>query len=103
MFDDFVEDCGRQNDWTDSTYEKFAAVKNHLINFRERLTFEFFDERGLNDYVIYLRDIKDLYAKLIIEVMNALTKLHLNMPCLEHTLVVERLSVMRLHWVFLRK
>ena len=25
VFDDFVEDCGRQNDWTDSTYEKFAA------------------------------------------------------------------------------
>ena len=60
VFDDFVEDCGRQNDWTDSTYEKFAAVKNHLINFREGLTFEFFDERGLNDYVIYLRDIKEM-------------------------------------------
>jgi len=60
VFDDFVEDCGRQNDWTDSTYEKFAAVKNHLTNFREGLTFEFFDERGLNDYVIYLRDVKEM-------------------------------------------
>ena len=60
VFDDFVEDCGRQNDWTDSTYEKFAAVKNHLTNFRKGLTFEFFDERGLNDYVIYLRDIKEM-------------------------------------------
>jgi len=35
--------------------------------------------------------------------MSALTKLHLNMPCLEHTLVVERLSVMHLHRGFLRK
>ena len=60
VFDDFVEDCGRQNNWTDSTFEKFAAVKNHLTNFREGLTFEFFDERGLNDYVIYLRDIKEM-------------------------------------------
>ena len=60
VFDDFVEDCGRQNDWTNSTYEKFAAVKNHLTNFRERLTFEFFDERGLNDYVGYLRDVKEM-------------------------------------------
>ncbi|ATV29784.1 integrase [Prevotella intermedia] len=60
VFDDFVEDCGRQNNWTDSTFEKFAAVKNHLTNFRERLTFEFFDERGLNDYVGYLRDIKEM-------------------------------------------
>ena len=60
IFDDFVRDCGRQNDWTDSTYEKFAAVKNHLINFRNELTFDFFDEKGLNDYVAYLRDIKEM-------------------------------------------
>ena len=60
VFDDFVEDCGRQNNWTDSTFEKFAAVKNHLTNFREGLTFEFFDERGLNDYVGYLRDVKEM-------------------------------------------
>ena len=60
VFDDFVEDCGRQNNWTDSTFEKFAAVKNHLTNFREGLTFEFFDERGLNYYVGYLRDVKEM-------------------------------------------
>ena len=59
-FDEFVRDCGRQNDWTDSTYEKFAAVKNHLMNFRDELTFEFFNERGLNDYVGYLRDVKEM-------------------------------------------
>ena len=59
-FDEFVRDCGRQNDWTDSTYEKFAAVKNHLMNFRDELTFDFFDERGLNNYVTYLRDVKEM-------------------------------------------
>ena len=59
-FDEFVRDCGRQNDWTDSTYEKFTAVKNHLMNFRDGLTFEFFDEKGLNDYVTYLRDVKEM-------------------------------------------
>ena len=59
-FDEFVRDCGRQNDWTDSTYEKFAAVKNHLMNFRDGLTFDFFDEKGLNDYVTYLRDVKEM-------------------------------------------
>ena len=56
----FVRDCGQQNDWTDSTYEKFAAVKNHLTNFRDGLTFDFFDEKGLNDYVTYLRDVKEM-------------------------------------------
>ena len=60
VFDDFVEDCGRQNNWTDSTFEKFAAVKNHLMNFRDELTFDFFDERGLNNYVTYLRDVKEM-------------------------------------------
>ena len=60
VFDDFVRDCGQQNDWTDSTYEKFAAVKNHLMNFRDGLTFDFFDENGLNDYVTYLRDIREM-------------------------------------------
>jgi len=35
-------------------------VKNHLTNFREGLTFEFFDERGLNDYISYLRDVKEM-------------------------------------------
>ena len=59
-FDEFVRDCGRQNDWTDSTYEKFAAVKNHLMNFRTELTFDSFDEKGLNDYVTYLRDVKEM-------------------------------------------
>ena len=60
VFDEFVRDYGRQNDWTDSTYEKFAAVKNHLMNFRDGLTFDFFDEKGLNDYVTYLRDVKEM-------------------------------------------
>lgn len=60
VFDEFVRDRGRQNDRTDSTYEKFAAVKNHLMNFRDGLTFDFFDEKGLNDYVTYLRDVKEM-------------------------------------------
>ena len=60
VFDEFARDCGRQNDWTESTYEKFAAVKNHLMNFRDGLTFDFFDEKGLNDYVTYLRDVKEM-------------------------------------------
>ena len=59
-FDDFVRVCGRQNGWTHATYEKFAAVKNHLMNFRDELTFDFFDEKGLNDYVTYLRDVKEM-------------------------------------------
>ena len=59
-FDDFVRVCGRQNDWTHSTFEKFAAVKNHLKNFRSELSFDFFDEEGLTEYVQYLREVREM-------------------------------------------
>ena len=59
-FDDFVRVCGRQNDWTQSTFEKFAAVKNHLKNFRSELSFDFFDEEGLTEYVQYLREEREM-------------------------------------------
>ena len=59
-FDDFVRVCGRQNDWTHSTIEKFAAVKNHLKNFRSELSFDFFDEEGLTEYVQYLREVREM-------------------------------------------
>lgn len=59
-FDDFVRVCGRQNDWTPLTFEKFAAVKNHLKNFRSELSFDFFDEEGLTEYVQYLREVREM-------------------------------------------
>jgi len=60
VFDEFVKECGNQNNWTESTYEKFAAVKNHLKEFKEDVTFEYSDEFGLNEYVNFLRDKKDM-------------------------------------------
>ena len=60
VFDEFVKECGNQNNWTASTYEKFAAVKNHLKEFKEDVTFEYFNEFGLNEYVNFLRDKKDM-------------------------------------------
>ncbi len=59
-FDDFVRVCGRQNDWTHSTFEKFAVVKNHLKNFRSELSFDFFDEEGLTEYVQFLREVREM-------------------------------------------
>jgi integrase len=60
VFDEFLKECGTQNNWTDSTYEKFAAVKTHLTNFNSNLTFELLDDSNLTEYVNYLRDKKDL-------------------------------------------
>ena len=59
-FDEFVRVCGRQNDWTHATYEKFAAVKNHLRAFRADLSFSFFNEAGLMEYVRYLREEREM-------------------------------------------
>lgn len=59
-FEEFIRECGKQNNWTDATYEKFAAVKNHLKEFRDELSFDTFTENGLNDYVDFLRNKKDM-------------------------------------------
>ena len=59
-FDEFVRVCDRQNDWTHATYEKFAAVKNHLRAFRADLSFSFFNEAGLTEYVRYLREVREM-------------------------------------------
>lgn len=60
IFDEFVKESGTQNDWTDSTYEKFAAAKNHLKEFDSILTFESLTESGLIAYVNYLRDKRNM-------------------------------------------
>ena len=60
IFNEFVAECGKQNNWTDSTYEKFAAVKSHIKEFRSEPTFVYFDEEGLNNYVDFLRKTKDM-------------------------------------------
>lgn len=60
IFDEFVADCGQGNDWTPATYEKFAAMRKHLLGFNAEPNFEMFDEKGLTAYVVYLRDIKKM-------------------------------------------
>ncbi len=60
IFNEFVVECGKQNNWTDSTYEKFAAVKNHIKEFKAEPSFVYFDEEGLNNYVDFLRKTKDM-------------------------------------------
>lgn len=60
IFNEFVSECGKQNNWTDSTYEKFAAVKKHIKEFKAEPTFVYFDEDGLNNYVDFLRKTKDM-------------------------------------------
>lgn len=60
IYKEFVLECGKQNNWTDSTYEKFAAVKNHILNFRPEPSFADFDDTGLTEYVDYLQKECDM-------------------------------------------
>lgn len=60
ILDEFTKESGIQNDWTDSTYEKFTTTKNHLRSFDAELTFDALTESGLISYVNYLRDNKNM-------------------------------------------
>lgn len=60
VFDEFVRECGIQNNWTAATYEKFAATRNHLWNFDSNLNFEVLNDSKLSEYVNFLRDIRNM-------------------------------------------
>lgn len=59
-YDDFVNKKSVENSWKYPTLQKFATVKNHLTEFNNNLNFDTFNEDGLNDYVSFLRDKKDM-------------------------------------------
>lgn len=60
VFDEFVRECGIQNNWTEATYEKFAATRNHLLNFDPNINFEVLNDFKLSEYINFLRDIKNM-------------------------------------------
>ena len=60
IFDQFVNESSRLNNWSTSTKNKFAVIKNHLTNFNPQLKFEDFNEEGLSNYLNYLREEKKM-------------------------------------------
>ncbi|VDR33881.1 site-specific tyrosine recombinase XerC [Alistipes sp. cv1] len=59
-FDEFVKEEGNLNNWTNSTYIKFQTIRNHFEEFNSFLSFDYFDEPGLMEFISYLRDIKGM-------------------------------------------
>ncbi len=55
-YEEFTQEMGKQNDWTAATHEKFHALKKHIQNFSDEISFEAFNEKGLADFVEYLRN-----------------------------------------------
>jgi integrase len=60
VYDEFKNVNGRQKNWAKSTLQKFESVKVHLSTFKSDLTFEYFDENGLNNYILYLGEKKKM-------------------------------------------
>jgi len=60
IFDEFVAECSKQNDWSSSTLKKFATVKKHIATFDPSTTFDSWTEKHFNEYIDYLRSDKDM-------------------------------------------
>ncbi len=57
----FTRESAIQNNWTDSTKKKFVTLKNHLTAcFGKGITFDTFDEEGINRYANYLSEKLDM-------------------------------------------
>lgn len=59
-FDEFIQEEGNLNSWTNSTFIKFRTIRNHFMEFDPTLSFEFFDELGLAKFISFLRDRKGM-------------------------------------------
>jgi integrase len=71
-FDEFIQTESQKNNWKYGTFEKFSAIKKHFIAFDSNLTFERFSKDGLNDYVVFLRDTKNMRNSTILKQLGFL-------------------------------
>lgn len=53
-FDDFTRTAGKESGWTKATYQKFYALKSHLYDFNEHLSFGDLDEEGIGAFLNFL-------------------------------------------------
>lgn len=53
-FDLFTESQGKKNQWTESTFKKFATIKEHLMAFDKHLCFHNVNEDKMEGFVSYL-------------------------------------------------
>ncbi|MBQ9397801.1 MAG: phage integrase SAM-like domain-containing protein, partial [Bacteroidales bacterium] len=60
MLDEFTAEQGAVQQWAYATNQCWLTFKHHMENFKPDVTFEFFDETGLNKFVTYLRKDKGL-------------------------------------------
>lgn len=59
-YQQFLAEAGDKNSWTKATYDKMAALKEDLIDFKKSIKFSDITETWLTSFVHYLRDEKRL-------------------------------------------
>lgn len=72
FFDEFVAKESVSNNWKYATIQKFVTVKNHLTAFDSRLSFDKLTKDGLNNYVLFLREKKDMRNSTILKQVSFL-------------------------------
>ena len=58
--DEFVKEQGSVQQWAYATNQCWLTFRHHMEAFKKDVTFEYFDETGLNKFVTYLREKKGL-------------------------------------------
>lgn len=56
IFDEFVVEESKVNQWASRTYQKYVTMRTHLYNFDPYLSFEKISEDKLYDYLFYLQN-----------------------------------------------
>lgn len=68
----FVQHSSNENNWCVSTQWKFKQLKTYLTGFDPEITFDDFDEKGLTNFVSYLRDKKQFHNTTITKTIKVL-------------------------------
>lgn len=72
VFDKFIDENRKLNNWANSTFKKFGTVRNHIKEFSNNIDFECFNKVGLNEYLTFLREEKQLRNSTIIKQLKLL-------------------------------
>lgn len=67
IYDLFMEDEGKKNQWTKATFDKMLTQKKHLTDFDANLSFSDITEEKLIDYQYFLQDILGLKNSTILK------------------------------------
>lgn len=57
VYDEFTRTMGLQNSWSPETYVKFRAIKNHLLAFDSKLSFDKVSDEMMHEYLHYLFNV----------------------------------------------